>query len=134
MALLNVSDVIDDPDFWSDAVLVQAIVTINEVGLAQAMQTGVAFTGVIWPGNGKGLVQVAEGDFVEGDLAIITRFPIDTGTRENAADGVIFGGLPYTITNAQRWPFGDGFTQVIGKLAALNPSQTGQQSSGGFLG
>jgi hypothetical protein len=134
MALQNVSDVIDDPDFWSDAVLIQAIVEVSNVGLAQALRSGVAITGVIWPGNGKGLVQVGEGDFVEGDLAIITRYPIDTGTREIAADGIIFGGLPYTITNAQRWSFGDGFTQAVCKLATLNPSQTGQQSSGGFLG
>lgn len=134
MALQNVSDVIDDPDFWSDAVLIQAIVTVNEVGIAEAKRAGVAFTGVIWPGNGLGLVQTGEGDWVEGDLMIVTRYPLDTGKREIAADGVIFGDLPYTITNAQLWPFGDGFTQAVCKLATINPSLTGQRSSGGFLG
>lgn len=134
MALLNVSDVIDDPDFWSDAVLIQTIVEVNSVGIAQAIQNGAAFTGVIWQGGGTGLVQNGEGDLVEGDLMIITRYPIDTGKREIAADGVIFAGLPYTITNAQLWPFGDGFTQATCKLATINPSLTGQQSSGGFLG
>jgi hypothetical protein len=134
VALLNVSDVIDDPDFWSDAILIQAIVTVSQVGIAQASQSGTAFTGVIWPGNGLGLVQSGEGNWVEGDLMIVTRYPLDTGKREIAADGVIFGGLPYTITNAQAWPFGDGFTQAVCKLATINPSLTGQQSSGGFLG
>lgn len=134
MALLNVSDVIDDPDFWSDAVLIQAIVEVSSVGIASALQTGQPFTGVIWPGNGLGLVQSGEGDMVEGDLMIVTRYPIDIGKREIAADGVIFAGLPYTITNAQLWPFGDGFTQATCKLATINPSLTGRQSSGGFLG
>lgn len=134
MALLNVSDVIDDPDFWSEAVLIQAIVEVNSVGIASALQTGQPFTGVIWPGNGLGLVQSGEGDMVEGDLMIVTRYPIDIGKREIAADGVIFAGLPYKITNASLWPFGDQFTQAVCKLATLNPSQTGQQSSDGFLG
>lgn len=134
MAFLSVSDVLDDPDFWSDAYLIRSIVTVSEVGIAEAMGGGIAFRGVIWPGAGNGLVRTGEGDYVTGDLAIITRFPIDTGTREVAADGVIFGGIPYTITNAQTWPFGDGFTQAVCKMASLNPSVQGPQTNGGFLG
>ncbi|MGX9980706.1 hypothetical protein [Methylobacterium fujisawaense] len=134
MALQNVSDVIDDPDFWSEAILIQAIVTVNGVGIAEAKRAGTAFTGVIWPGNGLGLVQSGEGDWVEGDLMIVTRFPIDTGRRETAADGVIFGDLPYTITNVQLWPFGDQFTQAVCKLATINPSLTGPRANVGALG
>lgn len=134
MALQSVSDVLDDPDFWSEAVLIQSIVAVSSIGLARALERGTRIRGVIFPGNGKGLVQVGDGDFVEGDLAVITRFPIDTGTREVAADAIVFAGLPYTISNAQLWPFGEGFTQAVCKLAVVNPAQTGARSDAGFLG
>ncbi len=35
MALLNVSDVLDDPDFRSSGVLIRSIVDVSTYGLAQ---------------------------------------------------------------------------------------------------
>lgn len=134
MALLNVSDVIDDPDFRSTGVLIRSLVDVSAYGLAQATSAGTPFEGVFWQGNGTGLVQTGEGDWIEGDLMIITRFPLDTGRREVAADGVVFQNLPYTITNAQLWAFGDGFTQATCKLASINPSLLPRANDGGYLG
>ncbi len=100
----------------------------------KATSAGVPFDGVFWQGNGTGLVQTGEGDWIEGDLVIVTRFALDTGRRETAADGVVFQGLPYTITNAQLWAYGDGFTQATCKLATINPSSLPRADDGGYLG
>ncbi len=133
MALLNVTDVLDDPDFWSTGVLISSLVDVSAYGLAQATRQGTSFNGVFWQGNGTGLVQNGEGDMIEGDLVVVTRYPLDTGRREVAKDGVIFNGLPYAVTNAAVWPYGDGFTQATCKLATINPSLT-PQSDAGYLG
>jgi len=128
------ADIVLDPDFNSPFVVLGSLIQINSVGLAAALQAGANASGVVWQSAGQGLVQVGEGSYVEGDLAIITQYPLDTGGRELGEDHVYYGGKLYTVTNAQAWDYGDGFTQAVCKLATLNPSQTGQQSSGGFLG
>lgn len=133
MALLNVSDVLDDPDFKSTGVLIRSVVDVSAYGLAQVTSQGTQFEGVFWQGNGTGLVQNGEGDWIEGDLVVVTRFPIDTGRREVASDGIVFAGLPYTITNAQLWAYGDGFTQATGKLATINPSSLPPPSNAGYF-
>jgi hypothetical protein len=128
------ADVILDPDFNMPFVVLGSLIEINSVGLANALKAGTDASGTVWQSAGQGLIQVGEGNYVEGDLAIITQYPLDTGGRERGEDSVYYGGKLYTVTNAQTYDFGDQFTQAVCKLATLNPSQTGQQSSGGFLG
>lgn len=134
MADLDVTDVLDDPDFYSPFVILRALVDISDCGIAQALSSGISAQGVVWQGGGNGLVRVGEGDYVEGDLAIISRFPLDTGTADTAADIVGYKDRFYVVTNGQAWDFGQGFTQAVCKLRTLNPSLVPPQANAGFLG
>ncbi len=64
---------------------------------------------------------------------IVTRFALDTGRRETAADGVVFQGLPYTITNAHFGPTRRLHPSDC-KLATINPSSLPRADDGGYLG
>lgn len=134
MANLDVTDVLDDPDFWSDLVLIKSVIQINELGLANAISAGEPFRGVAQPPKGKGLVQTIEGDYVKADLMVWTRYPLDTGNRDDAADVIVYAGLPYLVTNAAPWLYGPGYIQAFCDLLTINPSVSGRQNDAGYLG
>jgi len=133
---LDVTDVLDDPDFQDTSLRVfctaldpRADGTVTAVGGWQD------FTGVVSPDGGRDLVQLGEGDALDGAITIYTRFPLSTGGLERAADRIQWGnGGPgtYTVVNAQPWQFGDGYVKALCKLADNNPSET--EPPDGYLG
>lgn len=133
MALLDVSDVLDDPDFASTIVVRPMASTIGENGLAQATVGSNTVSAVVIPDGGDDLVQTGEGDAVQGDITIYTRWPLTTGDAERAADIVEWDGGVYVLINAQAWRYGSGYYRAVAKLATLNSEQAPPDDAG-FLG
>lgn len=132
--LLDVSDVLDDPDFLDTTLrLKPTAITVGNDGLAEGTAGWIAFAGVVIPDGGTDLIQLGEGDEVQGDITIYTRQPLTTGDADRGADTVFWDGAPYVVINAQPWRYGSGYFRAVCKLATLNPSQV-PQIDAGFLG
>jgi hypothetical protein len=121
---LDVTDVLDDPDFQVPITVLSTVEQIGPGGLATAVALvpgGVIAMAVVVSDGGRDLVQTDEGDSVQGDITVYTRFPLTTGSVTRAPDIVIWNDDQYRIIRAQPWLYGAGYTQAICKLATLNP-------------
>lgn len=111
MALLDVSDILTDPDFVSFGLVCERNTqTVGADGLATNSTTLTPFSGVITSDNGDVLERTADGARIKGNMNIHTRFPLDDGSSANAADIVQWKGRRYTVTVVNDWShFGQGF-------------------------
>lgn len=135
MASLDVSDVLDDPDFRrDDLVLIRRYVEMQDDGLATGLPGAILFSGVVIPDGGKDLVQTPEGNMVSGDVTVFTRLMLSAGTGETDADLIDVDGDRYHVVNAQPYRFGSGYTRAVCKQITINQTMIDGQGSGGFLG
>lgn len=114
MADLDVSDVLEDPDFYTGGLLLLR-------GGAPLDQPSATFEAVVDPSGGRDLVQTPEGERVRGQLALITRQDLTAGDAALPADIVVFRTLPYRVLKAMPYPYGSGFTHAVLALASFNP-------------
>ena len=134
MASLDVSDVLDDPDFLDTTLMLRPrAVTVGQDGIASSTDGWLPFAGVVIPDGGQDLIQSGEGDAVQGDITIYTRTELTAGDSQRAADTVLWDGDPYRVINAQAWRYGSGYFRAVCKLAILNSEQAPNDDAG-FLG
>ncbi len=136
---LDVTDVLDDPDFLDTTLLAYRANTQGDCdGLGQSAFVWVPFSAVVIPDKDSDLVQTPEGDSVHGTIKLFTRFPLTSGDGDgNQADRVRWGsGGPgvYRVTSSPRWAFGQGYTEATCTLADLNPTDFGEPDDTGHLG
>ncbi|WCS27238.1 hypothetical protein LOK46_10595 [Methylobacterium sp. NMS14P] len=125
MADLDVSDVLDDPDFNTPITVLSSVEQVGSDGLAVAIEIvpgGVVVMAVVIPDGGRDLIQSSAGDMIQGDITVYTRYPLTTGSRTREPDVVFWNGDSYRIIQAKPWLFGDGYTQAICKLATIEPA------------
>lgn len=132
---LDVTDVLDDPDFRDDTLQVKrAVVLQADDGTADESAGWTNFSGVVHPAGGDDLVQTPEGDSVTGDIVIITRFPLSAGDGEMGADIVAYQGANHRVRNAKDWRYGQGFTEAVCTLMPANPTSLIERDGCGYLG
>lgn len=125
-ALLDVSDVLDDPDFLDTTlVLVRRVVAQQQDGTARGAGGPIPFAGVVVPDGGQELIQTPEGNQVQGDVTIYTRIALTAGDANYDADVVQWNGAAYRVIATKPWLFGDTYTQAICALTDLNPTIAG---------
>lgn len=121
MALLDVSDILTDPDFMDTGLVCERNAqTVGSNGLATNAVTLTTFAGVVTSDNGDLLDRTAGGDRIKGNMTIHTRFPLDDGSSINGADIVQWNGRRYTVTVVNDWShFGRGFVCATCDLIPL---------------
>ncbi|MEN6629823.1 MAG: hypothetical protein ABFC42_09270 [Sulfuricella sp.] len=121
MALLDVSDILTDPDFMDTALVCERNAqTVGNNGMATNAVTLTTFAGVVTSDNGDLLDRTAGGDRIKGNMTIHTRFPLDDGSSINGADIVQWNGRRYTVTVVNDWShFGRGFVCATCDLIPL---------------
>lgn len=140
MADLDVSDVLDDPDFYTDdLILVRRRVEAIEDGTSDSLRDPTRFRGVVIPDGGEGLIQTPEGDMVSGDITVFTRVALTSGDQGTAADLVVWDGRTHKVVSAKPYRFGAGFTQAICAVTEINPPaeyavNAECEPDGGYLG
>lgn len=139
----DVIDAITDPDFQVPITVLSSTVVVGAGGLASATAItpgGVVTMAVVYPNTGYVLIQDGSGNSVQGDIDIITQYPLSTGGNGREPDVVIWNDTPHRLIRAEPWLYGAGFTHAVGKLAVIDPTnaQTGPAPTpapgGGFLG
>lgn len=115
MALLDVSDILTDPDFVSFGILCERqSQTVGDDGLAINVTDQMKFSGVITSDNGDLLVRSDSGERIKGNINIHTRFPLVDGQDGRSADIVIWKGRRYTVSSVNDWSdYGRGFVRAI---------------------
>lgn len=111
MALLDVSDVVLDPDFM-DAGLIccRMTQTVDEYGRASNSEAQTAFSGVVTSDKGDILHRNADGSRIIGSILIHSVFRLSDGSAGQDADEIIWRGRRYTVVNVNDYShFGRGF-------------------------
>lgn len=117
MALIDVTDLLADPDFVEPAPLTvrRSAVSVNEHGRKVATPSVSLFTAVVTQNGGADLVRGPDGSMISGDIVIHTTF------RLTEEDDVIWKGTTYTVKNVRDWSsFGRGFVCAIAIRRPLN--------------
>ena len=121
MALLDVSDILLDPDFMNTGLVCERNTqTIGLDGIAVNTPALTPFSGVVTSDNGDILQRGDFGERVKGSITIHTRFALIDGTTGFTADIVRWQGRRYTVSSVNDWShFGRGFVAATADLIPL---------------
>jgi galactose-6-phosphate isomerase len=121
MPLLDVSDVLDDPDFADDSLICKRNPqTMGEDGRAISVPVAIPFSAVVTAMSGEELRRGPDGEYITGSISIITRFTLFSGKTGFSADVIEWNGRSYTIADVQDYSrYGSGFVQAVGDLIPL---------------
>jgi len=125
--LLDVSDLLSDPDFADTFDVIRYGDSVDDDGVgseAPAPITGL--TGVIQPASELSLQRLADGARLASTIEIHTTFPLTSGIDGQGADEVIYQNATYTVTDVADWTrFGVGYVRAIAQMKDLIPSEIG---------
>lgn len=118
MPLLDVTDVLSDPDFADTITITRAVETVDSHGRAQiATQTFANVVAVITAGQGDVLKYFPEMANIQGAILIHTTFLLTSASETSRADTVTWQGRDYQVTGLNDWStFGIGFIMAVGTL------------------
>lgn len=121
MALLDVTEILSDPDFVTTGLICERPAqTIGSDGLAVNTLAQSTFVGVVTSADGDILDRMAVGERILGSITIHTRFILNDGSAGFSADIVTFAGRRYTVSNVNDYGhFGRGFVSAQCDLIPL---------------
>ncbi|HET6804880.1 MAG TPA: hypothetical protein VFH59_05485 [Frateuria sp.] len=121
MPLLDVSEVLLDPDFADSLVCTRQSQTVGNDGMAVNTTTDTDFVGVVTAASGNNLVRTPEGAYTKGDICIITTYRLRaSATGDGMADVVTWNGTRYTVTQVNDYSrYGSGFVWAVADIIPL---------------
>lgn len=117
MPLLDVSDILLDPDFVDlTLVCVRQTQSVDANGRASNAQTTIPFSGVVTMDRGSIMNRVAEGAYISGSILIYSQFNLQMAGSAVDSDLVNWHGEQYTVMNVGDYSaYGVGFTWAVGQ-------------------
>lgn len=123
MPLLDVSDVLSDPDFADTFDVIRYSESVDADGInneAPAPIRGVS--GVIQNVGEFSLQRLGDGARLASTIEIHTTFPLTAGTEVQGADEVAYQGALFTVTDVADWSrYGVGYYRAICEMKNLTP-------------
>ncbi len=123
MALLDVTEVLLDPDFMDRSLSVKrSAQAVGADGLAvlSTLPTPISFAGVVTSNNGSLLTRIAEGERVADTIIIHSMFGLSDGQAGQTADIVTWQGKQWTVVSVNDYShFGRGFVSAVCELIPL---------------
>jgi hypothetical protein len=120
MALLDVSDVVLDPDFADYLILKRGVQEIGTNGRALNPREETPFMGVVTQYSGTDLERLEIGDQIKGAILVHSKEILTTGSSITPADIVEFRGRDYTVAHVDSYShFGAGFSAARCDLIPL---------------
>lgn len=98
MPLLDVSEVLDDPDFATCFDVRRTVTTVGQNGRVSTSEETTAEAGVITMDSGLQLNRLSDGRMVAGGIIIHSRFLLSAGFGDQEPDIVVWQGREYTVT------------------------------------
>lgn len=111
MALLDVSEILLDPDFMDHGLQCERNVqTVGSNGLSQNVTTLLPFSGVVTTNEGDVMERMSFGERIKGSIIVHSVFELQDGADGLTADIVRWKGRRYTVTRVSSYKhFGRGF-------------------------
>lgn len=133
MALLDVSEVLNDPLFQEPAVLIRRREAIGDDGLTVLTEGAKPIMVVATSGDGDMLAQTPTGRTLNSTVRFYTAEAISPGQSEQSADVVLWRGRRYVAISVSDWSnWGAGFTSASCQLLDLAGGTPDDAIEGGF--
>ena len=120
MPLLDVSDVLADPDF---ATVFDVLRNATATSQGKTVLTPTTFSniiGVVTPATSNELQRMPDTERMAGSITIRTVFRLTSGDAENTADIITWRGRQYTVESLQDWSeFGAGYVEALASALSL---------------
>lgn len=128
MPLLDVSDVLLDPDFMDTSLVChRQIQTVDADNFPTNTPQDIPFSGVVTVDRSLEAKRMAAGQNINGAILIVTTFRLTQGTRRDMngnvldADIVTYDGYDYRVTFVDPYTrYGAGFVQAHCELVDFN--------------
>lgn len=122
MPLLDVSDVLLDPDFADTITVYRQAVTVGSDGRSVRVQTAFNTGAVITPDKFSTLQRQAEGANVSETITVTTQFRLTSLTDGYDADEILWNGKRYVvIAVGDCTRYGAGFVEASASLKGMSP-------------
>lgn len=123
MPLLDVSDVLLDPDFADTIAVYRQATSVGSTGRVSRAETVYsAVSAVVTPDRWSTLQRQAEGSNVSETITVITQFRLSSSEDGRDADEIIWNGKRYVVTaigDCSR--YGAGFVEASAELKGMSP-------------
>lgn len=122
MALIDVSDILRDPDFTNRIQLIRRSVTVNEHGENVMAEATSYITAVVQGDNTETLTKLPEGARLSDVITVYYRGLLTAERAGGYADVVVWSGKRYQVKEVTEdfLNFGAGFTKALCVLEAVN--------------
>ncbi|MFG1260032.1 hypothetical protein V5F79_22150 [Xanthobacter flavus] len=122
MPLLDVSDVLLDPDFADTFTVYREAVTVGDDGRSIRTETTFPGVGVVTPDMWSTLQRAPEGSNVSEIITVITQFRLTSSVDGTDADEIVWNGKRYVvIAVGDCTRFGAGFVEASASLKGMSP-------------
>jgi len=125
MAEIDVSEVLQDPDFLNSFTFIRSVETVDANGRPVFAQTLLSAIGVIQPASGRAMELTPDATRTSEMLEIWTQVGLQEATEETAADIVIWENkhfVPVRNDDFDNW--GQGYRHVVLSRKDLLPPST----------
>ena len=122
MALLDVTDVLTDPDLMDMGIVcIRMEQTVGDDGEAVNQETRRTFGGVVTSNTGDVLYRMPDGERISGNIIIHTPFRLTDGKDGRSADVIVWQGARFTVSAVNSYShFGRGFVAAICDIQPLS--------------
>ncbi len=122
MALIDVSELLTDPDFTNTVTLIRRDSTVNTYGENVMTETQSTITAVVQGANTESLERVPEGARLSDLIDVYYKGQLTAESPSGYADVIVWGGKRYQVFEVVEdfMNFGAGFTKAVCKLEAVN--------------
>jgi len=122
MALIDVSELLTDPDFTNTVTLIRRASTVNTHGENVMTETQSTITAVVQGANTESLERVPEGARLSDLIDVYYKGQLTAESPSGYADIIVWGGKRYQVFEVVEdfMNFGAGFTKAVCKLEAAN--------------
>lgn len=120
MALIDVSELLTDPDFVDDITVLRSVRSVNDVGRAVDTPGAYYTYGCVQPAKEVQLLQIPDLERAGSYISVVTPFRLLALTETTAPDQVVWNGKYYQVSVVRDWTnYGEGFVEAICQLTDL---------------
>ena len=120
-ALLDVSDLLEDPDFCIPLTCVRNTQMVGDNGLATFTPTRYEFLGVVTQDKGRSLARGDASGTQSGSITVTAQFRLTAGNAQFAADMVEWSGRLWTVMHVNDYSnYGNGFVSATCDLLPVS--------------
>lgn len=122
MALIDVSELLTDPDFTNTVTLIRRSSTVNTYGENTMVETSSSITAVVQGANTESLERVPEGARLSDLIDVYYKGQLTAESPSGYADIIVWQGRRYQVFEVVEdfMNYGAGFTKAVCKLEAVN--------------